>query len=187
MGCITSKGPVNDDGKGGGDTLPPTSYCHHSPPGHGCESKTTPLSSRSSSFSSRSKKGGGETSPSCCSSPEKKEEVDRLSVLDDERLRELQGVVNLRDTFHSFIKHGKMVIDDVHASINQSNLPKTAKAAHALKGACQTIGATQLSRCAELIETEAKAGNLELCKYYAQWLIPCLESIAEEFFRGQYL
>jgi len=129
---------------------------------------------------------GDSRASSGCSSPEKKEEVDRVPVLDEERLHELKGVVNLRDTFHSFIKHGKMVIDEVQQGVDQCNLTKTAKSAHALKGAARAIGAARMARCAELIETEAKADRLALCKYYSQWLVPSLEAVAEEFFRGQY-
>lgn len=121
-----------------------------------------------------------------CSSPEKKEDIDRLPVLDEERLRELRGVVKLRDTIHSFIKHGKTLIDQIQKAIELENLSTTAKAAHALKGASKTVGAMRLSKCSELIEYGAKGGSVETCKYYSPWLIPCLESIAEEFFRNEY-
>lgn len=112
--------------------------------------------------------------------------MEGLAVLDRERLCELKGMVNVRETMHSFIKHSKALIDEVNDCLVNSNLTKTAKTAHALKGASKTIGTPRLSKCSELIEVEAKQGQLESCKYYAEWLTPCLEEIAEEFFSSDF-
>ena len=78
-------------------------------------------------------------------------------------MRELGQVVDLRETLLGFIKHGRVLLDEVAAACRENEEgirnEKTAKVAHALKGAARTVGASRLASCAEQMEREAKEGQ----------------------------
>ncbi|KAM3571304.1 hypothetical protein VYU27_006659 [Nannochloropsis oceanica] len=102
-----------------------------------------------------------------------------MPTFDEERLRELSTVVDLRDTLLGFIKHGRALVEEVAASCTESAedcTSRTAKAAHALKGAAKTIGASRLAHSAEIIELRAKQG--ESCGSYVPDLSAAYEDLA---------
>ena len=89
-------------------------------------------------------------------------------------------MVNLRDTLLGFIKHGRGLIEEVAASCaveaSEDSSSRTAKAAHALKGAAKTIGASRLAHYAEIIERKAKQS--EACGPYVGDLRAAYEDLA---------
>lgn len=114
-------------------------------------------------------------------------------ALDEERLHELVGIVDVRETLHGFIKHGRQSLDTLVASI-EARGPGTAKAAHALKGAAKTVGAARLAACAEAIERAAKqeerdGGNGSAgggCARYIPSLCAALDDLAGEICQRQW-
>jgi len=103
-----------------------------------------------------------------------------VPTFDEERLRELSAVVDLRDTLLGFIKHGRGLMNEVAASCtieaSQDSSSRTAKAAHALKGAAKTIGALRLAHYAEIIEQKAK--QAEACGPYVRDLNAAYDDLA---------
>lgn len=103
-----------------------------------------------------------------------------VPTFDEERLRELSTVVDLRETLLGFIKHGRGLVDEVAASCaiesSEDSSSRTAKAAHALKGAAKTIGASRLAHYAETIERKAKEG--EACRPHVADLSAAYEDLA---------
>ena len=103
-----------------------------------------------------------------------------VPTFDEERLRELSIVVDLRETLLGFIKHGRGLVDEVGASCSiessEDSSSRTAKAAHALKGAAKTIGASRLAHYAEIIERKAKEG--EACSPHVADLSAAYEDLA---------
>ncbi|EWM29708.1 hypothetical protein Naga_100124g7 [Nannochloropsis gaditana] len=64
-----------------------------------------------------------------------------VPTFDEGRLKELSQVVPLRETMLDFVKHGRCLLDDVAdscAAPAQKTWDRTAKGAHALKGAAKT-------------------------------------------------
>lgn len=103
-------------------------------------------------------------------------------TLDEDRLQELTGVVDVRETLHGFIKHGRTQLDALAESI-QGRDPGTGRVAHALKGAAKTVGAARLAACAAAIEDEAKRdGGVDVgaCSRFVPALRAALDDLAEE-------
>ena len=100
-----------------------------------------------------------------------------LPQFDEARLKELEDVVDLRETLHGFVKHSRVLLEKLDTLMgSNASLSDVAKAAHALKGAAKTVGATKLSACAEHIENEAKQGLK--CSKYRQMLESSFEEMA---------
>lgn len=104
-----------------------------------------------------------------------------MPTLDEDRLHELTGVVDVRETLHGFIKHGRQQLDALVASIEGRD-PGTGRVAHALKGAAKTVGAARLAACAAAIEDEAKreGGDVGACGRFIPGLRAALDDLAEE-------
>lgn len=100
-----------------------------------------------------------------------------LPHFDQARLRELENVVDLRETLHDFVKHSHALLQKLDSLIRRkASSVDIAKAAHALKGAAKTVGAVKLSASAEHIEKEAKEGKD--CNKYRQMLESSFEGMA---------
>ena len=124
------------------------------------------------------------SAPAASDDPEHEAFQRRLAAtptLDEDRLHELMGVVDVRETLHGFIKHGRQQLDALVASIEGRD-PGTGRVAHALKGAAKTVGAARLAACAAAIEDEAKreGGDVGACGRFIPGLRAALDDLAEE-------
>lgn len=103
-----------------------------------------------------------------------------VPTFDEGRLKELSQVVPLRETMLDFVKHGRCLLDEVAdscAAPAHKPWDRTAKGAHALKGAAKTVGAARIAHHAEIIERSAKQG--EVCDSLLGDLEAAFEDLAE--------
>ncbi len=85
--------------------------------------------------------------------------------IDREKLREWVGddPAAIDALLRRFVESARESASDIDASLEQRDLPTAAAAAHKLKGAAATVGATALAEIAARIETAAKAGHVSDC------------------------
>ena len=85
----------------------------------------------------------------------------------DSLLRLLMGDRELaRDILIGFIHDAPCQLKNLQLRIDESDIPGLKLQAHTLKGSAATVGADALRASAKALESEATAGNLDLCRSY---------------------
>ncbi len=99
-----------------------------------------------------------------------------MPVIDEDRLlEEFGGDQEILDELTAlFLEHVPPLYEAIHTAAEQADAAALGTNAHSLKGTCASFGAPRLARVCNLVEIQARTGDLESAQAN-------LKALAEEY------
>ncbi len=105
-----------------------------------------------------------------------------MLVLDLSQLRNvtLNDEALMREVVGALVSDASHQIEELHRAIERDDFPACVRVAHSAHGACGNVGAASLAALFDVVEQQARQGNMDTCRSSVKNLLAELDKLRSE-------